>query len=65
VWLRVADDGRGFDPARADELSDDEQGKGIADMLARAERLGGSCTWRVNAPSGTLVDWKVPTRSSG
>jgi signal transduction histidine kinase len=34
-------------------------------MLARAERLGGSCTWRVNAPSGTLVDWKVPTRPSG
>lgn len=64
VWLRVADDGRGFDPARADEISDDEQGKGMADMLARAERLGGTCTWRPNIPSGTLVDWRVPTRPS-
>jgi PAS domain S-box-containing protein len=61
VWLRVADDGRGFDPARADDTSDDEQGKGMADMLARAERLGGTCTWRRNIPTGTLVDWKVPT----
>ena len=61
VWLRVADDGRGFDPACADEMSDDEQGKGMADMLCRAERLGGTCTWRPNTPSGTLVDWRVPT----
>jgi PAS domain S-box-containing protein len=61
VWLRVADDGRGFDPARADDTSDDEQGKGMADMLARAERLGGTCTCRRNIPTGTLVDWKVPT----
>jgi PAS domain S-box-containing protein len=64
VWLRIADDGRGFDPARADETSADEQGKGMADMLARAERLGGTCTWRPNSPAGTLVDWRVPTRIS-
>jgi PAS domain S-box-containing protein len=64
VWLRIADDGRGFDPARAGELPTDEQGKGMADMLARAARLGGTCTWRPNAPSGTLVDWKVPTHPS-
>jgi signal transduction histidine kinase len=65
VWLRVADDGRGFDPAHADETSDDEQGKGMADMLARADRLGGTCTWRPNTPSGTLVDWRVPTKPTG
>ena len=64
VWLRVADDGRGFDPARIAETSDEEQGKGMADMLCRADRLGGTCTWRPNAPSGTLVDWRVPTRPS-
>jgi PAS domain S-box-containing protein len=61
VWLRVADDGRGFGPERADDMSDDEQGKGMADMLARADRLGGTCAWRGNTPSGTLVDWRVPT----
>jgi signal transduction histidine kinase len=62
VWLRVADDGRGFDPARLDDFSDEEQGKGLADMMARAARLGGSCTWRYNKPSGILVDWRVPAR---
>ncbi|MDT4941098.1 MAG: hypothetical protein QOJ34_1187 [Pseudonocardiales bacterium] len=64
VWLRVADDGRGFDPARLVESADGEQGKGMADMTARADRLGGSCTWRANFPSGTLVDWRVPPPSS-
>jgi len=53
VWLRVADDGDG--------MAEDEQGKGMADMAARAMRLGGTCTWRPNVPHGTLVDWRVPT----
>jgi PAS domain S-box-containing protein len=65
VWLRVADDGKGFDFARLDDPLDDDDCKGMADMLARAERLGGSCTWRANVPTGTLVDWRVPTRPSG
>jgi PAS domain S-box-containing protein len=65
VWLRVADDGRGLGPASPDATSDDEQGKGMADMLARAERLGGTCTWRPNTPTGTLVDWRVPTKPAG
>jgi signal transduction histidine kinase len=55
VWLRVADDGRG--------MSEDAHGKGMADMSARAARLGGTCTWRPNLPAGTLVDWRVPTAS--
>jgi PAS domain S-box-containing protein len=65
VWLRVADDGKGFDPSRLDEISDEEPGKGMADMLCRADRLGGTCTWRPNTPSGTLVDWRVPTHPPG
>jgi signal transduction histidine kinase len=52
VWLRMADDGRGIGAAA--------QGGGMADMAARAARLGGSCTWRANVPSGTIVDWRVP-----
>ncbi len=52
VWLRVVDDGRGLGAA--------VRGKGMADMQARAERLGGTCTWRPNTPSGTVVDWRVP-----
>jgi signal transduction histidine kinase len=52
VWLRVADDGRG--------LNDALPGGGMADMLARARRLGGSCSWTPAAPSGTVVDFRAP-----
>jgi PAS domain S-box-containing protein len=53
VWLRVADDGRG--------LGADAPGQGMADMTAGAERLGGTCTWRANEPSGIVLDWRIPT----
>jgi PAS domain S-box-containing protein len=53
VWLRVVDDGRGLGP--------EAQGTSMADMAARAERLGGTCTWRPNEPAGTVVDWCVPS----
>jgi signal transduction histidine kinase len=52
VWLRIVDDGVG--------LGDAQPSKGMADMLSRAARLDGSCTWRPNEPSGTIVDWRVP-----
>jgi two-component system sensor histidine kinase DevS len=52
MWLRIADDGHGVGP--------EPEGKGMADMASRAERLGGTCTWRANVPSGTLVDFRVP-----
>jgi PAS domain S-box-containing protein len=53
VWLRVVDDGRGLGTA--------PPGAGMSEMLVRAERYGGTCTWRANEPSGTVVDWRVPT----
>ena len=56
VWLRVADDGRGIGKA--------PRGPGMTEMAARAERLGGTCTWRPNEPAGTLVDFRVPLRAS-
>jgi PAS domain S-box-containing protein len=64
VWLRVADDGAGFDPARLEDSPEQEPGKGLADMLARADRLGGSCRWQSNIPSGIVVDWRVPAQPS-
>jgi two-component system, NarL family, sensor histidine kinase DevS len=54
VWLRVVDDGRG--------VGSEPQGRGTADMIARASRGGGSCTWRPNQPTGTIMDWRVPQR---
>jgi PAS domain S-box-containing protein len=51
VWLRIVDDGRGIGA---------ETGKGMADMAARAARLGGTCTWHTDRRSGTRVDFRVP-----
>lgn len=52
VVLTVADDGRGLTrPGRR---------SGLANMQERALRLGGSCAWRANEPSGTIVEWHAP-----
>jgi PAS domain S-box-containing protein len=51
AWVRIADDGRGLRNA---------PGRGIADMLSRARRLGGTCTLRPGDPAGTVVDFRVP-----
>ena len=52
AWLRIADDGRG--------IGDAQPGSGMREMAARAERLGGTCTWAAAAPAGTIVDFRVP-----
>jgi PAS domain S-box-containing protein len=52
AWLRIADDGQG--------VGDAKPSKGMADMTARAERLGGTCTWTPGSPAGTVVDFRVP-----
>lgn len=57
VSLVVADDGRGF--ARARRRS------GLANMKARAGRLGGVCKWRTNASGGTTVEWRAPVDRRG
>jgi signal transduction histidine kinase len=57
VWLRVVDDGRGITDGHA-------LGAGMAAMAMRAERLGGTCTWRPSSPRGTIVDWQVPAISA-
>jgi signal transduction histidine kinase len=57
--LRVADDGVGMgdDPPGAVE----RPGKGLRNMAARAEGLGGTCTvGSRRGPRGTLVEWRVP-----
>ncbi len=51
--LRVADDGRGVDPAAT-------RRSGLANLRRRAEELGGSFSLSANEPSGTVVEWTVP-----
>ena len=54
VCLRVVDDGVG--PPDADA----PRGNGLANMAARATKLGGSFALRPGHPSGTILEWSVP-----
>ncbi|MCN9244710.1 GAF domain-containing protein [Streptomyces sp. RY43-2] len=55
--LRVADDGRGIDPAVT-------RRSGLANLRRRAEDLDGTFTLDANSPSGTVVEWVVPLPAS-
>ncbi len=55
--LRVADNGRGIDPAVT-------RRSGLANLRRRAEEMGGTFTLSANRPSGTVVEWVVPLSSS-
>ncbi len=57
VWLRVVADG----PSRALGPDEGAMAGGLAELVARAERLGGSCSWRGGERSGPVIDWRVPT----
>jgi Signal transduction histidine kinase len=52
ITLRVADNGRGVPPKA--------RRSGLANMAARAERLGGTMDVRDNTPHGTILEWSVP-----
>jgi two-component sensor histidine kinase/sugar lactone lactonase YvrE len=49
LCLEVSDNGKGFDPASA------EQGHGLKSMRQRAERLGGSLKLDTNSEKGTTI----------
>lgn len=53
VVLRVVDDGVGPGEGRVG-------GKGLANMTARAEALGGSLELRPGPMTGTVLEWRVP-----
>ena len=53
VCLRVIDDGVGPPEPGA------TVGNGLRNMATRAEKLGGSFSLRPNAPSGTMLEWRV------
>ena len=55
--LRVLDDGKGPGAERRPGA------KGLANMEARAARLGGSVLIKPGPESGTLVEWRVPVSS--
>ncbi len=54
VMLRVVDDGRGLPSERR------AAGRGMLNMQARAAVLGGTMIAHSGAPSGTVLEWRVP-----
>ena len=57
LTLRVLDDGKGISGERRPGA------KGVANMEARAQRLGGSVLIKPGPEAGTLVEWRVPLTS--
>ncbi len=58
VVLRVTDDGSGLPETRR------SGGHGLANMEARAARLGGSMSAAPGPGGGTTIEWRVPDRPS-
>jgi signal transduction histidine kinase len=56
VRLRVVDDGIGPPTGPTSD------GRGLANMAARAEKRGGSLELRRREPRGTVLEWRVPRR---
>jgi signal transduction histidine kinase len=56
LLLRVQDDGRGLDPGYLGAAT----GKGLANMAARAERLGGEFQIGPRPEGGTRLTWRLP-----
>jgi signal transduction histidine kinase len=54
LQLRVADNGRGIDPVVT-------RRSGLANLHRRAEEMGGTFGLSSNQPSGTVVEWVVPS----
>jgi signal transduction histidine kinase len=57
LTLRVIDDGKGLGAQRRPGA------KGLANMEARAARLGGSVLVKARPEGGTVVEWRVPLTS--
>ncbi|WPW32790.1 GAF domain-containing protein [Streptomyces atratus] len=53
LQLRVADNGRGIDPAVT-------RRSGLANLCRRAEEMGGTFSLSSNDPSGTVIEWVIP-----
>jgi PAS domain S-box-containing protein len=53
VCLRVSDNGVGL-------AGDANNGNGLANMVERAQALGGSCVVQARDGGGTVLEWRVP-----
>ncbi|HVX18796.1 MAG TPA: GAF domain-containing protein [Acidimicrobiales bacterium] len=58
--VMIDDDGRGIDVAGTGSRDDRIGGRGLGNLLGRAENRGGTCVIQPRQPRGTKVMWSVP-----
>ena len=54
LFLRVSDNGKGFD------LAEESEGHGLVSMQARAKEMGGTCEMQSTVGNGTTLSLQVP-----
>ena len=55
LFVQVSDNGRGFEVAEGQAL-----GRGLTNMQARLQKIGGQCECRSSARVGTTIEFSVP-----
>jgi two-component system sensor histidine kinase DegS len=60
IYLALADNGEGFDPAEVAARSTDKGGAGLANLRRRVEAIGGSLELTSGDPGGTQIIVRVP-----
>ena len=60
LHARVADDGRGFDPERVEDVARDWPHYGLTTMRRRAATIGATVAWTSAPGAGTTVELQVP-----
>jgi len=60
LYLRVGDDGQGFDVSKITEIEESGRGRGVFSMKERVGLLGGTCSIESQPGHGTTVWARVP-----
>ncbi len=65
LLIRITDDGVGFDPSEFAGGPEKWPHFGLAGMRERAEAVGGRIAWHSKPGAGSMVELRVPVKSSG
>jgi len=61
IHMTIADDGRGFDPAAAQEAN---RGLGLRSIQERVHAMGGTVSFHARAGGGTRIEFSIPARKT-
>jgi len=61
LFLRISDDGEGFDVSKITNIDESGRGRGVFSMKERVGLLGGTCSIESQPGQGTTVWARVPT----